>query len=383
MKPGVYADIPNADYHGGPGTSKSGLDIVRKSLLHFKYVKDAANDNERKPTEAQAFGSAFHTITLEPKEFVKSYCLGLRRSDVPEAIDERDTLVSMVGDLNATRLPKLSTSGSKDDMLARVEAATLEHAQRGLPGVEEFDNTKVGVAALKAMLVQLNEHRPGQLSTSGSRHDLANLLRANGHPVTLWSDVQAEWLTNNSERQVVGEEDWTHLHGMRDAVMAHPAAGKLLRMAGVAEQSFYWIDERTGMLLRCRPDYRTDSGIIVDLKSTDDASPEGFARSIAKWRYHVQHPFYVDGTNEAIRQAGIDMPKSRAFVFIAVEKKPPFAVGVYKLDGESVDIGRLEYREDVDKLAHAIETNEWPAYGDDIQPIALPTWKKSQAIAAL
>lgn len=376
MKPGVYQDVPNADYHGGPGTSKSGLDIVRRSLLHFKYMKEAANDNERAPTEAQAFGSAFHAITLEPKIFVKSYCLALRRGDVPEAIDERDTLVTMVSDLNANRKAKLPTTGSKDDLIARISA--------NVAGYSDVDPLlPLKGAELKAIIDAENATRDGLLSTSGTRHELAALLRANGHPVTLWSDVQAEWLANNSARQVLSEEDWTHLHGMRDAVMAHPAASKLLRMPGEAERSYYAIDPKTGMLLRCRPDYDTDAGILVDLKSTDDASPEGFARSIAKWRYHVQDPFYVDTCNLAIDQAGLDMRKKRMMVFIAVEKKPPYAVGVYKLDAESVEIGRLEYRSDVDKLAHAIETNEWPAYGDDVQPITLPAWKKSQAIAAL
>jgi exodeoxyribonuclease VIII len=383
MKPGVYTDLTNADYHGGPGTSKSGLDIAHRSLLHFHYAKTAANDNERKPTPAQAFGSAFHAITLEHSLFVNEYCLGLRRQDVPEAIDERDLLVQMVSDLNATRKAKLPTSGSNADMIERI-AVTWEEMNPGSPretNVQHLECLK-GVE-LKAEIARLNAERPGLLPVSGSRHDLADLLRANGHPVTLWSDVQAEWMTNNGHRQVVNEEDWTKLHGMRDAVMAHPAASKLLRMPGKAEMSFYWHDASTDMLLRCRPDYLTDSGIVVDLKSTEDASPEGFAKSIANWRYYVQHPFYVDGINEAIRQADLDRAKARTMVFIAVEKKPPYAVGVYVLDAESIELGRLDYIRDVNRLAEAMATDIWPGFGDDIQPIALPTWKKVQAIASI
>ena len=375
MKPGVYPDIPNAAYHGGEGTSKSGLDIVHRSLMHFKAARDAANDNTpREPTPAQAFGSAFHSIVLEPHLFVRDYCLALRRSDVPQAIDERETLVQMVADLNATRKPKLPTTGSKDELIARISANVAGYAD-----VDALLPLKG--AELKAIIDAENATRDGLLPTSGTRHELATILRANGHPVTLWSDVQAEWMSNNGHRQVLDEEQWKHLHGMRDAVMAHPYAAKLLAMPGTTEHSFYWIDERTGLLMRCRPDRRTDTGIIIDLKSTDDASPEEFARSIANYRYHVQEPFYVDGTNAAIEQAGLDMPKSRFMVFIAVEKKPPYAVGVYKLDPESVEIGRMEYREDMTKLASAIATDEWPGYGDTVQSISLPAWKKAQALS--
>lgn len=379
MKPGVYADLSNAAYHGGPGTSKSGLDIVRKSLLHFKCARDAANDNTpREPTAAQAFGSAFHSIVLEPHLFVRDCCLALRRGDVPQAIDERETLVQMVADLNATRKPKLATTGSKAELVERI-ASSPEFTESNDGVTVDILNGETG-ALLKQRIERINTGRDGLLPTSGTRHELAAILRANGHPVTLWSDVQAEWMANNGHRTVLDEEQWKHLHGMRDAVMAHPYAAKLLAMPGATEQSYYWIDERTGLLMRCRPDRRTDSGIIIDLKSTEDASPEEFARSIANYRYHVQEPLYVDGTNEAIRQAQLDIPLSRFMVFIAVEKKPPYAVGVYKLDMESVDIGRMEYREDMTKIAKAVATDEWPGYGDTVQSISLPAWKKAQAL---
>src|SRR5690606_28865958 len=94
MKPGVYAGIPNAEYHGGPGISKSGLDLIHRSPLHYKAVVDGANDNE--PTAAQMIGTAAHALILEPAEFAKTYCLALRPQDVPHAIDDRDQLVAMV-----------------------------------------------------------------------------------------------------------------------------------------------------------------------------------------------------------------------------------------------------------------------------------------------
>ena len=79
----------------------------------------------------------------------------------------------------------------------------------------------------------------------------------------------------------------------------------------------------TGLQCKCRPDWiSADGGILVDLKTTEDASPREFQRSIAKWRYHVQAGWYMAGIEAAYGT------RPSGFIFIAVEKKPPFAVGV-------------------------------------------------------
>lgn len=382
MKPGVYSDLSNAEYHGGPGSSKSFLDLVARSPLHAKYAREHANDNQ--PTTAQAIGTAFHTLVLEPEVFVKEYCLALRQSDVPHAIADKDTLVAMVGELNAGRAAKLSTSGSKAELAERIAAAST------CPK-ETLD--EMSVAALKAMVSDLNETRPGLLSDKGTMAELAETLRANGHDIVLWSEVKQTWLENNGHRNVLDADAWDQLHRMRDAVMAHPAASALLTaVPGKAEQSVYWIDAETGELCRCRPDFWRQDGVIVDLKTCEDASPEGFAKSIHNWRYHVQHPFYQDGINAMREQLlaaseGDEFPPEipapvRAFVFLAVEKKAPHAVAVYLLDQEAVELGRMEYRRDLNTLHQCITTNNWPGYGDAIQPITLPAWAFTKAIAA-
>lgn len=377
MKPGVYAGLSNAEYHGGPGISKSGLDLIHRSPMHYHAVVTAVNDNHES-TPAQALGTAAHALILEPAEFVKDYCLGLRQSDVPHAIDDRDQLVAMVAKLNETRLPKLTTGGSKAEQIERIMAAEKlicdEHP--AALSLEQGQLEAMKGAELKAHLDQLNTHRAGLLSTSGSRHDLAELLRANGVEVTLWSDVQAEWLKNNGDRTVLTPEQWDQLHRMRDAVMAHPAAA--------------------GVLAR-------GQNMVIDLKTTDDASLEGFSKSIANWRYDVQHPYYLDGLREALRQGSCEPPAEGAaelsaywidketgvlcrcrpdfwrgepkhFVFIAVEKKPPYAVGVYVLDAESVELGRAVYRHDLQRYAECKANDTWPGYGDKIQTISVPGW---------
>lgn len=382
--PGFYPDIPNGDYHGGPGISKSGLDLLHKSPELFHFVKNTPPDEDHESTADQAFGSAYHMIVLEPALFVRTYCLELRRSDVPEAIDERDTLVAMVQKLNESRLPKLSTSGSKDELIARISDTWRKRADaRGEP-VEMPNLTAMKGAELKAYIEVLNVERQGLLPISGTRHELAEILRANGVSVTLWSDVLAEWQANNPGRIVLSEKDWNTLHAMREKLFDDPYAGKLLCLRGIAEGSFYWYDPDTGLLCRCRPDYLTDSGFCIDLKTTLDASEDGFAHSFQKWRYDVQHPFYLDGINHAIDQARLPRAKAREMIFIAQEKKPPYMVGVYRLDPEDVTLGRYEYKADLATLAKCEQENKYPGYtSGGIKQISMKAWHRQETAVKL
>jgi len=64
------------------------------------------------------------------------------------------------------------------------------------------------------------------------------------------------------------------------------------------------------------------------------------------------------------------------FVFIAIEKTAPHAIGVYSLDEESIAIGRAQNEAAYRLLAQCRERNEWPAYDPAVQIISLPTWAK-------
>jgi len=147
---------------------------------------------------------------------------------------------------------------------------------------------------------------------------------------------------------------------MAASVRSHQAAAALLR-DGKAEQSFWWDDTPTGLRCKCRPDWYTGN-TIVDLKTTTDASPRGFAKSVAQWRYHVQQNHYLAGTF------------AERFVFIAVEKTYPYAVGVYELDAAAALHGEAERRNNLQTIADCRAISEWPGYGNTIQPLSLPNW---------
>lgn len=169
-------------------------------------------------------------------------------------------------------------------------------------------------------------------------------------------------------RELVKMLDWDNALRLRDAVHQHPVAREMLSPGILVEQSFYWIDPETGLLCRGRADgLRPEWRIIVDLKSTEDASPYGFSGSVAKYRYHWQHAHYDDGISAVAW-------KPEAFIFLAIEKEPPFLVGAYELDPNDVARGRQRVREERLKYAECLRTNNWPGYSDALETLLLPEW---------
>ena len=182
---------------------------------------------------------------------------------------------------------------------------------------------------------------------------------------------KAEYAAFQAEHKgkiILDPEDFATCLAIRDAVYRHPVAAGLLT-GGKAEQSFYAYDSETGELIKCRTDYLHDSGaMIVDLKSTDDASPDGFAKSAANFRYPVQTAWYHDVMDGAFGE------HPEHWVFMAVEKKPPYAIGLYFAQREDVQRARLAARRDFMRIVEHRRSGQWPDYAAEALPLTLPAW---------
>lgn len=132
------------------------------------------------------------------------------------------------------------------------------------------------------------------------------------------------------ERTILSKDDYDRARRVADAVRAHPAARELLDARTDTELSAFWLDPATGVYCKARADITIDTAdCITDLKTTMDASPEGFAGSLWKFRYDIQAGHYTRGmaaTHKFYHE----------FRFIAVEKEDPFAVGVYSLSIDDI-----------------------------------------------
>ena len=159
-----------------------------------------------------------------------------------------------------------------------------------------------------------------------------------------------------------------YVAGMQETILSHAYAGRVLSEPGRAELSVITNDPVTGVAVRCRFDWLTDAGKPVDLKTTQDARPDAFGKSVANYRYHVQAAFYSDVWEW---ETGDKLDR---FEFLAVEKSMPHALAVYMLDDEALAEGRRLYREALNLYADCLERDEWPAYGSDPQWLCLPQW---------
>lgn len=180
----------------------------------------------------------------------------------------------------------------------------------------------------------------------------------------------AKFITENRNKQIIGETDYNAILGMQKSVFNHPFAGVLFN-AGDAEHSFFWKDKATGLLCKCRPDYLRHDNTVVELKTCVDASYYAFRAAVAKYRYYVQGAFFCDGISAVLSE------DINEFIIVAVEKTEPYAVAVYRLGPDELKCGRIEYESDLRKIQEYESkpiNDRWPGYPDYIQDMFLPSY---------
>jgi hypothetical protein len=179
------------------------------------------------------------------------------------------------------------------------------------------------------------------------------------------------WAESVSGLDVITAEQAAMAEAQRQAVLAVPELAGLLAH-GYAETSVFWIDKATGVYCKARPDWvhPLDDGrvILLDLKTTADESPAGFAKSVAAFGYHRQEAHYRAGFEAATGQ------EVAAFIFAAVTSSAPVLAVPYHLDDQASEQGAEEVAELLALFAQCKTTDIWPAYGEGYQAVSLPRW---------
>ncbi|MBO5921947.1 MAG: PD-(D/E)XK nuclease-like domain-containing protein [Bacteroidaceae bacterium] len=187
---------------------------------------------------------------------------------------------------------------------------------------------------------------------------------------------KAAWLLfldQNAGKDIITAEDFETVKAMREALYSTPFVEKLL--SGRKELSFFRKDDSTGLTMKCRPDCLTtleDMHLLIDYKSTTDASNDAFMRDAIKLKYDMQMGYYKDIVDA-------ELGREHEVVFIAQEKSAPYVVNILAANEYFIKSGRDMYRTYLDMYAECDSTGNW--YGfvkDGVNTLGLPGWLQRQ-----
>lgn len=163
-------------------------------------------------------------------------------------------------------------------------------------------------------------------------------------------------------KEVITQDKFDHIQAIVKAINNHATARELI-IGAQYERSIYWHDSDSDLLCKSRPDI-WQPNFIGDLKTTADASDFHFQHDVNKYGYHIQAAMIQEGIYATSKKIIND------FIYIALEKEPPYAIGIYMLDKEAIEKGRDIFKSTLLRIKECFSKNEWPGY--EIKKISLP-----------
>jgi hypothetical protein len=169
----------------------------------------------------------------------------------------------------------------------------------------------------------------------------------------------------NKGKILLTDDQFFKVEQMVTLVSQHEIVTTLLQEAEF-EQSIFWTDIETGLQFKTRPDIWSQK-MIVDLKTTSDASPYGFTRSAMTYGYYLQ----AGMAYEACKVIGKPF---EMFVILACEKDAPHVPAIYMMDDEALQFGIDQFGTYKRKLKQCLDSNKWPGY--PVQELSIPSYIK-------
>lgn len=188
-------------------------------------------------------------------------------------------------------------------------------------------------------------------------------------------EIYKEFELSSVGKDVIDAEMFEQIKEMAEVATANKYVNLLLN--GEHETSYFWVDKETREMCKCRPDCLTEIGdqkIIVDYKTTDNAETEAFKKSAISYFYDLQAGMYTEGMKAC---TGNDY----VFMFIAQEKKPPYAINIMQADEYMIKEGTQLFHDLLGTYHECKVTDHWYGYegkDNEIGNLGLPAWLQKQ-----
>ena len=184
-------------------------------------------------------------------------------------------------------------------------------------------------------------------------------------------EFAARFEAENKGKIILDPQEFQDAVACVQALNNHPEFAAIMAQPRRVEVPFEF--DLFGHKFKAKPDCIVDSmRLILDIKTTDDASPHRWQWSAVDYGYHRQQIIY----REALRQA---TGKKYRFVFAVVEKPKPSTRGIpptvalYELKEESVLMGVDDTQDLVWHYERRTKENDWQQlYSSGIVPLRLP-----------
>jgi len=240
-----------------------------------------------------------------------------------------------IKEYNATLPAPVKTSGSRDALLEQL-------------------------AIINPDLVAQEAQKPAPLKVSGTKAEMIQAVKSVKPDAVFADELLDAWRENPGDKILVTQQQMQTALAIQKALHEHPTAGKLLLHPDRAvETSYFGIDEETGLEIRVRPDLEIDIDAVrigADLKTISmwNVKQSGLRsrlhREIIDRDYHLSAAMYMN-------TAALDQ-----FFWIFVNKDEGYHwIAIVEASEELIELGMLEYRQTMNRIANAFDTGVWPA----------------------
>ncbi len=173
-----------------------------------------------------------------------------------------------------------------------------------------------------------------------------------------------QFKTDNADAIILSHTENRRAEAIAASVRADEVASRVLYADGmVYEHTILW--EQFGRARRCTPDAMNKS-IIVDVKTTRDASPDRFKWDAIRMGYHVQLADY----SAAFEHMNGYPP--RDVYIVAVENSPPYGCSTWRMTTGALDKGGRLARTWLEQLIACEGIGIWPGYAPGVLDFEVP-----------